>query len=114
MIKRDKYNIAIYKGETFALAVALKDKNGSPIDLTNATLTSQCRDKSTNVIIFSFVCTVTNPATTGQFALSLSASTSATLAPQKSLVYDVKVSWANGTVKKYLGGEVQIVDTITP
>ena len=113
-MKRERYNITIHKGESFALAVALKDTTGTAIDLTNATLTSQCRDKSSNAVLFSFVCTVSNPATTGQFTLSLGASTSATLTPQKALSYDVKISWTNGTVKKYLGGDVQIVDTVTP
>lgn len=113
-MKRDKYNITIYKGETLAVAVALKDASGSAIDLTNATLTSQCRDKSSNAILFSFVCTVSNPTTNGQFTLSLAASSSASLTAQKNAYYDVKISWTNGTVKKYLGGDVQIVDTVTP
>lgn len=113
-MKRDRYNIMLFKGESFALAVALKDKNGTAIDLTNATLTSQCRDKSSNAILFSFNCTVTAPATNGQFSLSLGATTSATLTPQKNASYDVKISWANGTVKKYLGGDVTIIDTVTP
>lgn len=112
-MKRDRFNITIYKNETFATAVALKDKNGTAIDLTNATLTAQCRDKSSNAVLFSFVCTVSNPATNGQFVLSLSASSSATLTAQKNAIYDVKIAWTNGTVKRYLGGDVQIVDTVT-
>jgi len=71
-MKRDRYNITIYKNESLALAVALKDKNGTAIDLTNATLTAQ-----------------------------------------KNAIYDVKIAWTNGTVKRYLGGDVQIVDTVT-
>ena len=114
MSKREKYNITMYKGESFALAVALKDKNGVAIDLTNATLTAQCRDKSTNNVLFTFVCTLTNPTTNGQFSMTLGASTSVNLVAQKSAVYDVKIAWTNGTVKKYLGGDVEIIDTITP
>lgn len=113
-MKRDRYNIALFKGETFALAVALKDKNGTAIDLTNATLTAQCRDKSSNAILFSFNCTINAPATNGQFSMALPASSSAALTPQKNAAYDVKISWANGTVKKYLGGDVTIIDTVTP
>lgn len=112
-MKRERYNITIFKNETFATAIALKDKNGTAIDLTNATLTAQCRDKSSNAVLFSFVCTVSNPATNGQFVLSLSASASSSLTAQKNAVYDVKIAWTNGTVKRYLGGDVQIVDTIT-
>lgn len=112
-MKRDRFNITIYKGETFALAVSLKDTNGSAIDLTNATLTAECRDKSSNSVLFSFVCSKSIPNTDGKFTMSLSATSSASLIAQKSLAYDVKISWTNGTVKKYLGGDVQIVDTIT-
>ncbi len=61
-------------------------KNGTAIDLTNATLTAQCRDKSSNAVLFSFVCTVTAPATNGAFSLSLGASTSATLTAQKNAI----------------------------
>lgn len=113
MSKRDRYNITIYKNESFALAVALKDVNGTAIDLSNATLTAQCRDKSSNAVLFSFVCTITNPATSGEFTMSLGASTSETLTAQKNASYDVKIAWTNGTVKRYLGGDVQIVDTVT-
>lgn len=112
-MKRERYNITIFKNETFATAIALKDKNGTAIDLTNATLTAQCRDKSSNAVLFSFVCTVSNPTTNGQFVLSLSASASSSLTAQKNAVYDVKIAWTNGTVKRYLGGDVQIVDTVT-
>jgi len=113
-MKRDRYNITLFKGESFALAVKVTDKNGTAIDLTNATLTAQCRDKSTNAILFSFSCSVTNPATNGQFTMVLSAGTSAALTPQKNAAYDVKIAWTNGTVKKYLSGDVQIIDTVTP
>lgn len=112
-MKRDRYNITIFKNETFASAIRLTDKTGTAIDLTNATLTAQCRDKSSNAVLFSFVCTVSNPATDGRFTLSLSASASTSLTAQKNAVYDVKIAWTNGTVKRYLGGDVQIVDTVT-
>lgn len=112
-MKRDRFNITIFKNESFALAVALKDANQTAINLTGATLTAQCRDKSSNAVLFSFACTVTAPANNGQFVLSLSASSSVNLAAQKSAIYDVKISFSNGTVKRYLGGDVQIVDTVT-
>jgi hypothetical protein len=113
-MKRDRYNILIYKGETFGLQSELKDANGLPIDLTGATITSQCRDKSTNAILFSFSCSLSATPTDGKFFLGLTAAASSALTPQKNASYDVKISWSNGTVKKYLSGDVQIIDTITP
>lgn len=112
-MKRDRYNINLYKGETFALVVALKDTTGTAIDLTGATFSAQAREKSTNNHLFSFVCTPSATPIDGTFTLSLNATTTAALTPQKNVVYDVKISWTNGTVKKYLGGEITIIDTVT-
>ena len=112
-MKRDRYNITIYKGESFSLAVELDDATGAAINLTGATLTAQCKVKSTNTTLFSFNTAITAPATDGKFTLSLPAATSAGLTPQKGLVYDVKIAWAGGDTKFWLGGDVEIIDTVT-
>ena len=112
-MKRDRYNITIYKGETFSLAVELDDATGAAINLTGATLTAQCKVKSTNTTLFSFNTEITAPATDGKFTLTLPAATSAGLTPQKGLVYDVKIAWAGGDTKYWLGGDVEIIDTVT-
>lgn len=112
-MKRDRYNITIYKGETFSLAVELDDAAGAAINLTGATLTAQCKVKSTNTTLFSFNTAITAPATDGKFTLTLPAATSAGLTPQKGLVYDVKIAFAGGDTKYWLGGDVEIIDTVT-
>jgi len=112
-MKRDRYNITIYKGESFSLAVELDDATGAAINLTGATLTAQCKVKSTNTTLFSFNTAITAPATDGKFTLTLPAATSAGLTPQKGLVYDVKIAWAGGDTKFWLGGDVEIIDTVT-
>lgn len=112
-MKRDKFNIVLYKGETYSTLIAITDNAGAPITLVNATLTAQCRDKSTNTTVFSFVCTVQAPASGGEFILSCPASTTAALTPRKNLVYDVKIAWAGGDTKYWLGGDVEIRDTVT-
>ena len=112
-MKRDRYNITIYKGESFSLAVELDDATGAAINLTGATLTAQCKVKSTNTTLFSFNTAITAPATDGKFTLTLPAATSAGLTPQKGLVYDVKIAWAGGDTKYWLGGDVEIIDTVT-
>lgn len=113
-MKRDKYNINLYKGESFALSVQLKDSSGVAINLTGAVITSQCRDISTNSVLFSFVPSLSATPTDGKFTISLTASTTAQLSPQKNAYYDVKIVWPSGEVKKYLSGNVQIFDTVTP
>ena len=112
-MKRDRFNIGIYKGETFSVAVELDDQNGTAINLTGATITAQCKVKATNTTLFSFNAVISSPATDGKFTLSVPAATSANLTPQKGLVYDVKIAWAGGDTKYWLGGDVEILDTVT-
>ena len=112
-MKRDRFNIAIYRGESFSLAVELKDASGSAINLTNATLTAQCRIKATDAVLFSFNALIVSPATDGKFTLSLPGANSLALTPQKGLVYDVKIAWLGGDTKYWLGGDVDILDTVT-
>jgi len=112
-MKRDRYNITIYKGETLSIVVELDDATGAAINLTGATFTAQCKVKSTNTTLFSFNTAITAPATDGKFTLTLPAATSAGLTPQKGLVYDVKIAWAGGDTKFWLGGDVEIIDTVT-
>lgn len=113
MNQRDRYNVTIYKGETFTTVVELKDKDNQAIDLTGATIVSSCRSKTSNDVVFSFVCTVNTPPTSGVFILSLPSSSSTNLSPTKNLVYDVKISWTNGETKFWLGGDVEVRDTVT-
>lgn len=110
---RSKLNLTIYRGESFSLVVDLEYSGGTAIDLTGATITSQCKVKSTNTTLFSFNTAITAPATNGIFTLSLPASSSASLTPQKGLSYDVKIAWAGGDTKYWIGGDVDLIDTVT-
>jgi len=112
-MKRDRFNIAIYRGESFSLAVELKDADDVAITLANATLTAQCRVKTTNVTLFTFSTSIVSPASGGQFLISLPGATSLALTPQKGLVYDVKIEWAGGDTKYWLGGDLEIIDTVS-
>lgn len=112
-MSRQKYNIAVYRGETFRTLVELKDANNNPISLLGATLTSTCRSKSSNQTIFSFTCSIQSPSSSGVFELVLPSVTSASLTPQKNLTYDVKITWSGGDTKYWLGGDVEVLDTVT-
>lgn len=112
-MRRDRFNITLYKGESFSLVVELDDNTGAAIDLTNATITAQCKVKSTNTTLFSFTTAINSPSTQGKFTLSLPAATTSGLTPQKGLVYDVKIAWTGGDTKYWLGGEVELIDTVT-
>lgn len=113
-MRRDRFNIVLYKGESFAVVITLEEQaTYNPIDLTGATITAQCKVKSTNTTLFSFNTAINAPATDGKFTLSLPAATTASLTPQKGLVYDVKIAWVGGDTKYWLGGEVELIDTVT-
>lgn len=112
-MRRDRFNIMLYKGESFSLVVELEDNTGTEVNLTGATITAQCKVKSTNTTLFSFTTAINAPATDGKFTLSLPAATTSGLTPQKGLVYDVKIAWAGGDTKYWLGGEVELIDTVT-
>lgn len=113
MSKRDRFNITIYRGETFSTLVELKDATGAPISLTSSQIQSQCRNKSSNSVVFTFVCSILNPSADGKFSITLPSGTSSPLTPQKNLVYDVKITFPSGEIKHWLGGDVEIRDTIT-
>lgn len=113
MTNRDRFNIKIYKGESYTTQCELKDANGSPISLQGATISSECRSKQTNAIIFNFNCAIITPASNGIFTISLPALSSSNLQTSRNLAYDVKISFVGGEVKKWLSGDVEIIDTIT-
>ncbi len=113
MTNRDRFNIKIYKGESFTMQCELRDANGSAISLQGATISSECRSKQSNVIVFNFSCAIITPASNGIFTISLPALSSSNLQASRNLVYDVKISFAGGEVKKWLSGDVEVIDTIT-
>lgn len=112
-MRRDRLNIGLWKGETFSMLVTLQDDNGAAINLTAATITSQCKVKATNATLFSFTNTIVAPATDGKFTISIPAGTTSGITPQKGLIYDVRISFAGGDIKYWLGGDVELYDTVT-
>ncbi len=70
MTNRDRFNIKIYKGESFTMQCELRDANGSAISLQGATISSECRSKQSNVIVFNFSCAIITPASNGINALA--------------------------------------------
>lgn len=110
---RNRLNLKIYRGETFNYVIAFTDSNGDAIDLTGASLSSQCKDKSTDSVVFTFTANLDTPNTDGKIILNLPAATSLALTPQKNLYYDVKITFASGEIVRWVQGDVQIIDTVT-
>jgi len=110
---RDKLNIVIYKGESFSMVFALKDSIDAPIDLTGASINALCKDKSSNNTIFTFTSVISQPTTDGEFTLSLPANTSESITASNNYIYDVKITFASGSVVKWISGNVQIKESVT-
>lgn len=109
---RNKLNLTIYRGETFNYVIALTS-GGVAIDLTGCTLSAQCRDKSTNNVVFTFTSSLEVPNSLGKFVLTLAASTSLALTPTNNLYYDVKITFPSTEVVRWVTGNVTILDTVT-
>ena len=99
----------------FSMLVKLEEEDGTAISLTGATITAQCRVKATNEALFSFTTAVVAPSliVTGKFTISLPAATTSNVTPQKGLVYDVKIVWAGGDTKYWLGGSAIMRSTLS-
>lgn len=110
---RSKLNLSIYRGETFNYVIALKDSAGAAINLTGCTLLAQCRDKSTNAVIFTFVTTLEVPSTDGKFILNLAAASSLGLTPTNNLYYDVRLTFPSSEIVRWVKGDVTIYDTVS-
>ena len=105
------YPLTVRTGDTETVSVTLQDSAGSPIDITGRSYAAQIRataDASSPLATFS--CTITDAAA-GQFACTLSASTTAALSTGVA-VWDLAET--NGsTVTTLLAGSVQIVQDVT-
>jgi hypothetical protein len=110
---RDKHNIKIRVGETFKQVFKIVDNSDVPFDLTGATIVSQCRDKQTNILKFTFVSTIDIPATSGIFMLSLTDDNTAILSPQDLLKYDIKITFATGETVSWIRGDLQILERVS-
>lgn len=105
------YNLSIERNTDFSITLVLKDGNGTPIDVTNATIDAEIKQDYYFPIIQTFTVTKTSPAS-GQITLSLTAAQTAVLHPGP-LKYDVLVKYQNNTFQKIMKGTVYVDTNIT-
>jgi hypothetical protein len=105
------YPLTVRVGDTETISVTLQDSTGAPINITGRTYAAQIRETvdSTSPLA-SFSCSVTN-GTAGQFACTLSATTTAALAAGVG-VFDLQETNAT-TVTTLIYGPVQIEKDVT-
>jgi hypothetical protein len=105
-----KYDLDIYRGDTFRQVVVLwgDDAKTQPVDLAGATVAAEIRDKAMGKVLATFGCTVTPPNT---IEIGLAAAVSGTLTGKG--VWDLQVTFPGGDVRTFLAGAVKITTDVT-
>ena len=110
------YELNINQGSNLSLEIALKNANGTPLNLTGYTAHMQLRASYTSPQVIVELTTengrlVITPLT-GLVTLLLSAATTAALVA-KTYVYDLEIVSASGFVTRMLQGEAVISPEVT-
>lgn len=117
-----KVNITIDQGSTFVLPFQLFDEDNEPVSLSGATIAGKIRHAPEDAAaIVSFTGTVVD-GDEGEGQVSLTAAQTAALAVDDSgdcerdltcRIYDVEVTYADGTVERVLEGFAYINPEVT-
>jgi hypothetical protein len=101
---------AIEQGSDFSFSFIYKDVNGNPVNLTSATITGEIKKDWNTSSLASFTITKHNPATDGYVGISLAASSSESIPPDR-YKYDIRIS-LNG-VNHIIKGVCDVVESVT-
>ncbi len=100
------------QGATFTYALSIKDNNGSPVDLTSLTVSSQMRKSYYSANSVALTCTSATP-NTGNVTITLSSANTANVDVVK-YVFDVRlVDTAAGTQQRIVDGIIQVTPSVT-
>jgi hypothetical protein len=105
------YNFEINQGTTFSFAMVFYDAGAGLIPLTTATLAAQIRPTAESQAILQEF-TVTKGPSTGRAEFSLTAAQTRNLS-FSTAVYDVLVTFADGTALRVAQGSVTLSKQVT-
>jgi len=105
-----KYDLNLYRGDTYRWTFRLWADEGKtqPVDLTGATVKSEIREKTGGISISEIVCTLGGP---GEILAELDPAAFATI--PASGVWDLQVTFPDGTVRSMLAGKVTTTGDVT-
>lgn len=106
-----KLDLVIQKGETFRKTFQLKQSNGTPVDLTGASIASQLRKFPKSTIVVDLNASIFSP-TTGEWQLELTSAETATIGFAYGN-YDVEVTFTNGEVVNLVHGSITLREEVT-
>lgn len=108
-------NLQLYRGDTFSMLIRFLDRTvdgqpGNPVALTGVTAEAQIRAAITSpTVITSFTCTLDAP--NGTVTMKLSSSQTTTLAA--STVYDLQLTFPDGTIQTFIQGTITMSGEVT-
>jgi hypothetical protein len=107
------YNILIQQGSSYSQQLTIKQPDGTPVDLTGATVRSQVRERYDDASpIVSFTTAIDADPTTGIFTLSLTDAQTAAFSFTKAL-YDIEIVYSDASVDRILQGNVILSKEVT-
>jgi hypothetical protein len=121
----NKYNLTMWQGSTFGLAITVRDANNEVQNLTSYTARMQMRQSYTSGSVTETLTSangeITITAATGNVALELAAARTANITvdmengkpPKSMFVYDLELIDGNGKVSKLLYGDVTVYGEVT-
>ena len=110
MAEENKYNIKIECGADFVLPFTWYDDNGTPVNLTGATVEAQLRETSSSPDAYDFICT--HNGVGGRIIIALQQELTSQVSYSYG-TYDVFVNLPGGGRKRPLYGEVNVQDHVT-
>ncbi len=107
------YDLTIYRGADYVQWFRLEQPNGTPVDLTGCTITSQIRRavKDSAPLIEAFTVDMPAPAS-GQFYLTLSRAKTAAVQWPRGF-YDVLITTPADLAAVYIEGRVTFRNTVS-
>lgn len=102
-----QYNIIIEKGSTFTRNMAVKDVDGLPVDLTDASIQAKYRKRHQDSTSVSFDVSIPSPATDGSFVVSMTDAVTAGISTGQG-VWDITIQYSDGTSERIIEGTVTV------
>jgi len=116
-------NLTLYQGDTYSFTFRLRDLSpqgdpGNYVDLTGVTAKAQIRQsETTSAVAAEFTATIPDQTVaedTGRVVLSLTpAETAALNLTNNAGVWDVQLTFPDGTIKTYLRGAIRVIREVT-
>lgn len=109
-LRPKRYDIEIYRGDSFKFYLGLNDDDENPIDITGWTGRCQVRDTSGATIIDTPTVTIEGPPSDGTLLVDFGVTSDVEPGEYK---YDVETTDSGGNVRTFIGGKFTVTVDVT-